>query len=166
MVLVNSAPQSGHVALAAWPDFSRWWRRRLLNVENWRPLQPCSQHWGLGLLWTTRTADGPSWWCGAPPFCIMEGMEYIIEGSCLLPESVKALGEHGFKLKGRLTGSARKCSSCWMGCTDIRTDTEVADTDWDTPSRWKKAEEASAAAASWKKAEETSKAAGPSVVPA
>jgi hypothetical protein len=33
--------------LAAAPDFSRWWRRRLLKVENWRPLQPWSQHWGL-----------------------------------------------------------------------------------------------------------------------
>lgn len=55
VVLVNSAPQLGHVDFAAWPDFSRWCRRRLLNVENWRPLQPCSQHWGLGRLWTTRT---------------------------------------------------------------------------------------------------------------
>lgn len=44
VVLVNSAPQSGQLALAACPDFSRWWRRRLLKVENWRPLQPCSQH--------------------------------------------------------------------------------------------------------------------------
>lgn len=81
VVLVNSAPQSGQLALVAWPDFSRWWRRRLLKVENWRPLQPCSQHWGLGLLWTTRTCPWLSCWWGAPPVCITGGIEYIIAGS-------------------------------------------------------------------------------------
>ena len=30
------------------PLFSRWCLRRLLNVENCRPLQPWSQHCGLG----------------------------------------------------------------------------------------------------------------------
>lgn len=60
VVRVNSAPQSGHDALVAWPDFSRWCRSRLLKVENWRPLQPWSQHIGLGRLCTTRTAAGPS----------------------------------------------------------------------------------------------------------
>lgn len=44
VVRVNSAPQFGHVALDAWPDFSRWCRSRLLKVENCLPLQPCSQH--------------------------------------------------------------------------------------------------------------------------
>lgn len=81
VVLVNSAPQSGQLALVAWPDFSRWWRRRLLKVENWRPLHPCSQHWGLGLLWTTRTCPWLSCWWGAPPVCITGGIEYIIAGS-------------------------------------------------------------------------------------
>lgn len=55
VVLVKTAPQWGHDALDAWPDFSRWWRRRLLDVENCRPLHPWSQHRGLGRLWTTRT---------------------------------------------------------------------------------------------------------------
>ena len=40
VVRVNSAPQLGQVALAAWPDFSRWCLSRLLKVENWRPLHP------------------------------------------------------------------------------------------------------------------------------
>jgi hypothetical protein len=55
VVLVNSAPQFGQDAFAAWPDFSLWCRSKLLNVENCRPLQPCSQHWGFGRLCTTRT---------------------------------------------------------------------------------------------------------------
>lgn len=56
---VKTAPQTGHSAFATTPDFSRWWRRRLLKVENSRPLQPCSQHWGLGRKLRTRT--GRSW---------------------------------------------------------------------------------------------------------
>lgn len=48
VVRVNTAPHIGHSALATTPDFSRWWRRRLLNVENSRPLQPWSQHCGRG----------------------------------------------------------------------------------------------------------------------
>jgi hypothetical protein len=54
VVRVNSAPHRGQKLLDAVPDFSRWWRKRLLNVENWRPLQPCSQHWGLGRELMTR----------------------------------------------------------------------------------------------------------------
>ena len=42
--LVNSAPQRWQTDFCDVPDFSRWCLRRLLNVENWRPLQPCSQH--------------------------------------------------------------------------------------------------------------------------
>lgn len=51
---VNSVPQSGQVAFVAWPDFSRWCLKRLLNVEKLRPLHPCSQHCSLGRLtiWT------------------------------------------------------------------------------------------------------------------
>lgn len=49
VVRVNSAPQRGHADLAAVPDFSRWWRSKLLKVENCRPLHPWSQHWGFGL---------------------------------------------------------------------------------------------------------------------
>lgn len=40
VVRVNTAPQMGHSALATTPDFSRWWRSRLLKVENSRPLHP------------------------------------------------------------------------------------------------------------------------------
>lgn len=54
VVRVNSAPHLGQYDLAAVPDFSRWCRRRLLKVENWRPLQPCSQHCGLGRWFSTR----------------------------------------------------------------------------------------------------------------
>ncbi len=57
VVLVNSAPQRGQYDFAAVPDFSRWWRRRLLNVENRRPLHPWSQHRGFGRLPTTRTCS-------------------------------------------------------------------------------------------------------------
>jgi hypothetical protein len=57
VVRVNTAPQIGHSALATTPDFSRWWRRRLLNVENSRPLQPWSQHCGRGRELTTRTGS-------------------------------------------------------------------------------------------------------------
>lgn len=44
VVRVNSAPHRGQMLLDAVPDFSRWCRRRLLNVENCLPLHPCSQH--------------------------------------------------------------------------------------------------------------------------
>lgn len=47
VVLVNSAPHRGQYDFVAVPDFSRWCLSKLLKVENWRPLQPCSQHWGL-----------------------------------------------------------------------------------------------------------------------
>lgn len=33
--------------LVAAPGFSRWCRSRLLKVKNCRPLQSCSQYWGL-----------------------------------------------------------------------------------------------------------------------
>lgn len=62
VVRVNSAPQRGQYDLAAVPDFSRWCRSRLLNVENWRPLHPCSQHCGFGRELSTRTPRS-----GAPP---------------------------------------------------------------------------------------------------
>ena len=55
VVRVNTAPHTGHSALATTPDFSRWCRKRLLKVENSRPLQPWSQHCGRGLELTTRT---------------------------------------------------------------------------------------------------------------
>lgn len=57
VVLVNSAPHLGQYDLEAVPDFSLWCRKRLLKVENWRPLQPCSQHCGFGLWWSTRIAE-------------------------------------------------------------------------------------------------------------
>lgn len=78
VVLVNSAPQLGQVALAAWPDFSRWWRRRLLKVENCRPLHPCSQHRGLGRLEATPVEE-PSGEAAAG----LVGIWYIIELSWL-----------------------------------------------------------------------------------
>lgn len=40
VVRVNSAPHRGQLLLAAFPDFSRWCRNRLLNVENCLPLHP------------------------------------------------------------------------------------------------------------------------------
>ena len=52
---VNTAPQWGHSDFAAAPDRSRWCLRRLLNVENSRPLQPWSQHCGFGRDSRTRT---------------------------------------------------------------------------------------------------------------
>ena len=58
VVLVNSAPQLGQDDFVAWPDFSLWCLSRLLNVENCLPLHPCSQHCGLGRVWTTRTWPG------------------------------------------------------------------------------------------------------------
>ena len=61
VVRVNSAPHFGQVGLEATPDFSRWWRSRLLNVENFRPLQPWSQHCGFGCECTTRTVSEDSW---------------------------------------------------------------------------------------------------------
>ena len=64
VVRVNSAPQRGQKLLDAVPDFSRWWRRRLLKVENWRPLQPCSQHWGLGRELMTRGMTTLFWLLG------------------------------------------------------------------------------------------------------
>jgi hypothetical protein len=45
--LVNSASQYGQTAFVVIP-FSRWWRRRLLKVENWRPLYPWSKQRGFG----------------------------------------------------------------------------------------------------------------------
>jgi hypothetical protein len=54
VVRVNSAPHRGQVLFDAVPDFSRWCRKRLLNVENCRPLQPCSQHCGFGREFNTR----------------------------------------------------------------------------------------------------------------
>lgn len=54
VVRVNSAWHLGQKDFAAVPDFSRWWRSRLLKVENWRPLQPWSKHWGLGRELRTR----------------------------------------------------------------------------------------------------------------
>lgn len=48
-------------------------------MENWRPLHPCSQHWGLGRLWTTRT-----WLCsdGGDALEDTDGLTpYIMGGS-------------------------------------------------------------------------------------
>lgn len=64
VVRVNSAPHRGHVLLEAVPDFSRWCRNRLLNVENCRPLHPCSQHWGFGRELITRGITGLPWVLG------------------------------------------------------------------------------------------------------
>lgn len=82
VVLVNSAPQFGHEALIACPDFSRWCRSKLLNVENCRPLQPCSQQRGFGRLCTTRT--WPASCCATtslPPEAITGGIWYIMPAS-------------------------------------------------------------------------------------
>ena len=60
VVRVNTAPQIGHSAFATTPDFSRWCLKRLLKVENSRPLQPWSQHCGRGLEVIKRTSlSGP-----------------------------------------------------------------------------------------------------------
>lgn len=73
---VNTAPHTGHSAFATTPDFSRWCRRRLLNVENSRPLQPWSQHCGRGRELRTRT--------GSPSVVAEDsGEEYIGSGTTI-----------------------------------------------------------------------------------
>ena len=64
VVRVNSAPHRGQELLEAVPDFSRWCRSRLLNVENCLPLHPCSQHWGFGRELITRGITGLPWVLG------------------------------------------------------------------------------------------------------
>lgn len=59
VVRVNSAPHLGQYDFAAVPDFSRWCLNKLLNVENWRPLHPWSQHCGFGRELTTFTGAWP-----------------------------------------------------------------------------------------------------------
>jgi len=94
VVRVNSAPQLGQTDFVAAPDFSRWCRKRLLKVENWRPLQPCSQHCGLGRLCTTLTwsaeSDDPIFGLEYIPcifcmFCIMPDGSEAEERECGLP---------------------------------------------------------------------------------
>lgn len=95
VVLVNSAPHLGQYDFADVPDFSLWCRSKLLNVENWRPLHPCSQHWGLGRWLSTRIDESPMGCFAitsftAPPLPYGGGydMFWLVGYSCVAPGAV------------------------------------------------------------------------------